>query len=277
MKHQLLKAGFISNFIKTFPLVKGYTDLHIKENFKLAKAALKGRSGVYCIICLITGAVYVGSSINLAERLNDHIIEGNTNVRLQNAITKYGLEHFVFIVVEFVEPDSSSCLSEEAKVYLLSREQFYLDCVFKLPKNLRYNISKVAEASFSGLNHLPETRVKMSEAKTGVNNPMSGKSHSPESKALISGANHHMYGKSHSNETRVKISDALTGPNNPMYGKVPTHAITVNVNSIDNVLVRSFSSQVACAKWLNVSEFTVRNYIKSGKVFRKQYLIVRSS
>ena len=98
----------------------------------------------------------------------------------------------------------------------------------------------MAEASFSGLNHLPETRVKMSEAKTGVNNPMSGKSHSPESKALISGANHHMYGKSHSNETRVKISDALTGPNNPMYGKVPTHAITVNVNSIDNVLVRSF-------------------------------------
>lgn len=87
MKHQLLKAGFISNFIETFPLVKGYTDLHIKENFKLAKAALKGRSGVYCIICLITGAVYVGSSINLAERLNDHIIEGNTNVRLQNAIT----------------------------------------------------------------------------------------------------------------------------------------------------------------------------------------------
>jgi hypothetical protein len=62
-----------------------------------------------------------------------------------------------------------------------------------------------------------------------------------------------------------------------MFGKVPTHAITVNVNSIDNVLVRSFSSQVACAKWLNVSEFTVRNYIKSGKVFRKQYLIVRSS
>lgn len=218
MKHQLLKAGFISNFIKTFPLVKGYTDLHIKENFKLAKAALKGRSGVYCIICLITGAVYVGSSINLAERLNDHIIEGNTNVRLQNAITKYGLEHFVFIVVEFVEPDSSSCLSEEAKVYLLSREQFYLDCLFILPKNLRYNISKVAEASFSGLNHLPETRERISKSLkgrfSGVNNPIFGRT----------GENHPMFGK--------------TGPN---YGITPVNATKVYVYlASNNTLVSEF-------------------------------------
>jgi len=60
------------------------------------------------------------------------------------------------------------------------------------------------------------------------------------------------------------------------YGITPTNAMTVNVYSIDNVLVRSFTSQVACAKWLDVSEYTVRHYIKSGKVFRKQYLIVRS-
>jgi hypothetical protein len=61
-----------------------------------------------------------------------------------------------------------------------------------------------------------------------------------------------------------------------MYGNVAANAQTVNVYSIDNVLVSSFTSQVACAKWLDVSEATVRNYVKSGKVFRKQYLIVRS-
>ena len=64
-----------------------------------------------------------------------------------------------------------------------------------------------------------------------------------------------------------------------MYGKsgeLSPVSIQVNVYSLDNVLVRSFSSQVACGKWLDVSEFTVRHYIKSGKVFRKQYLIVRS-
>jgi len=61
-----------------------------------------------------------------------------------------------------------------------------------------------------------------------------------------------------------------------VYGNVGANALTVNVYSIDNVLVSSFTSQVACAKWLDVSEVTVRRYIKSGNVFRKQYLIVRS-
>ena len=62
-----------------------------------------------------------------------------------------------------------------------------------------------------------------------------------------------------------------------MYGITPTNALTINVYSLENPLVREFSSQVACAKWLEVSDYTVRHYIKSGKVFRKKYLIVRSS
>ena len=67
-----------------------------------------------------------------------------------------------------------------------------------------------------------------------------------------------------------------SGENNPMYGKSPTNAMTIYVYSIDGTLINSFSSQVACAKWLDVSETMVRKYVKSGKVFRKQYLIVRS-
>jgi NUMOD3 motif len=87
-----------------------------------------------------------------------------------------------------------------------------------------------------------------------------------------SGENNPMYGK-------VPANAFQSGPLHPMYGKfgiTPTNAMTVNVYSLDNQLVRSFSSQVACAKWLDVSEGTVRLYVKSGKVFRKQYLIVRS-
>jgi hypothetical protein len=42
-----------------------------------------------------------------------------------------------------------------------------------------------------------------------------------------SGANNPMFGR--------------TGANNPMFGITPTNAMTVNVYSIDNVLVRSFS------------------------------------
>jgi len=65
-----------------------------------------------------------------------------------------------------------------------------------------------------------------------------------------------------------------TGALNPMYGKVPANAMTINVNSLDNL--RSFSSQVACAKWLGVSEGSVRNYFRSGKVFKGLSLLSNS-
>ena len=44
---------------------------------------------------------------------------------------------------------------------------------------------------------------------------------------------------------------------NPQYGKVPANAMTINVYSIDNVLVRSFSSQSSCSEWLGVNQYTV--------------------
>ena len=41
-------------------------------------------AGVYAIICNITGAMYIGSSINIAQRLVQHAFYNDTNVRLQN-------------------------------------------------------------------------------------------------------------------------------------------------------------------------------------------------
>src|SRR4051812_23540752 len=47
--------------------------------------------------------MYIGSSINLAVRLINHLGYGNTNQNLQNAIAKYGLENFEFCVLEFCD------------------------------------------------------------------------------------------------------------------------------------------------------------------------------
>ena len=52
------------------------------------------------VICNITGATYIGSSINIGNRLVNHLVENNTNEHLKNAINHYGLENFVFVVVE---------------------------------------------------------------------------------------------------------------------------------------------------------------------------------
>jgi len=90
-----------------------------------------------------------------------------------------------------------------------------------------------------------------------------------------------MTGNSHSDGTRAKMSEAhkglKSGENHPMYGKVAANAMTINVYSLDNVLVRSFTSQVAAAEWLGVSNFTVHKYIKSGKVWNNLYTFRKSS
>jgi group I intron endonuclease len=100
-------------------------------------------------------------------------------------------------------------------------------------------------APIAGRTHTPESKAQMSYANTG-------KIHTPESKAQMSdsksGANNPMFGKTHSDDTRAKISKAMSGANHPMYGKsgeLSPLSIQVNVYSLDNVLVRSFSSQVA--------------------------------
>src|SRR3954462_2281537 len=76
------------------------------------------------------------------------------------------------------------------------------------------------------------------------------------------GANHPMYGR--------------TGANHHNYGKVPANALTINVYSIDNVLVRSFSSQVAAANWVNIPRSTFLWYLSSGKVWNNQYIFRKS-
>jgi len=87
-----------------FPRSLEFTDLHLAKNLKAAKETLSGKVGVNSIICNVTGARYIGSSIDIGNRLVDHLVDNNTNEHLQNAINKYGLENFTFTVVEFCDP-----------------------------------------------------------------------------------------------------------------------------------------------------------------------------
>ena len=72
---------------------------------------------------------------------------------------------------------------------------------------------------------------------------------------------------------KVPANAFQTGALNPMNGKVANNALSVNVNSLDGTLVNSFSSRVAAARWLGVSDITVLNYIRSGKEFKGKYII----
>jgi len=231
-------------FTNTFPVLAAFENLDMFDNLQIAKKALYGLSGIYAFVNIETGASYIGSSIDIGGRIMEHI-NNSTNPHLHYAILKYGLSLYAFVILE-------CCLSSDQ----LKREQHFLDLLKTYPKELCYNIAIFAEAPFKGLTHTPESRALMSDAKLGDNNPIQGRTHTPEAKA--------------------QISDSKSGAKNPNYGNygiTPTNAMAVNIYSIDNVLVHSFTSQVAAAKFLGVSNITVIRHLRSGKVFQGKYFI----
>jgi len=133
-----------------------FKDLHTTENFASAINSLKGLAGD-CIRCVVTGAMYIGSSFNLSKRMNGHFI-CSENIHLRSAILKYGISAFVFSVVEFVEIVEGVPLSS-VKLLLLSREQFYLDWVFSSPDKLRF-ISHLQLVPALGINTLLSLSIK---------------------------------------------------------------------------------------------------------------------
>lgn len=134
--------------------------------------------------------MYIGSSVRLSIRFHQHIKGAQSNIKLQNAIKKYTLEDFIFVVFEY-------CDSKQ----LLNREQFYLDTLNPLyninpsaGSLLGYKHTEEVIARMKGRTHSEEAKAKMSKIqqtidRSGENNPrgMLGKTHSAETKAKMQG------------------------------------------------------------------------------------------
>ena len=82
-------------------------DKRIYEPREISLDDLKDRCGVYQIRNRVNGKVYIGSSINLKGRLKDHLgyLKRNKhdNPKLQHSFNKYGIDNFVFEIIEFCE------------------------------------------------------------------------------------------------------------------------------------------------------------------------------
>lgn len=77
--------------------------------------------GIYCITNKITGEQYVGQSINIEERKHQHFYNyqcdsKESNKVLYKAMRKYGVNNFIFSILE-------ECLPEE----LNNKETFWID------------------------------------------------------------------------------------------------------------------------------------------------------
>jgi len=125
----------------------------------------KNKSGVYMWTNFINGKKYIGSAINLSNRLSfyysvsalENTLKNNQSY-IYNALLKYDHSNFSLTILEYC--DKEKCIE---------REDFYL-----FSEKPEYNILQKAGSSL-GRKYSDKTKQIMSEKKKGKNNPMYNK------------------------------------------------------------------------------------------------------
>ena len=233
---------FLTNVVEQIKPIKVYNNF--MEDKEQIKKDQKGKTGVYCLVNLNNGHIYIGSSINLAVRMSNYLNttylknKKNKNMPIIQALLKYGQENFAVLIVEYVDI-----------VNLSVRETFYITHL--LPY---YNVLKQGYSSL-GYKHTEATKQLLSElAKNKV--------HSDKTKALISkalvGENNPFYNKSHSMDAKLRMIEANSAY--PVY----------IYNSFKKLLV-IFPSVKTLAKLINSNHSTIVSYIKNKTLFRGEW------
>jgi len=193
-----------------------FVPLKIYNNADLDKIKIlqenRDKAGVYLWQNLINEKKYIGSSVNLYNRILVYYAPTLMKSELKrgrsliyNSILKYGHENFAFSILEYCEPG-----------LCLEREDYFLQLL-----KPEYNISKKAAAPFLGRQHSEETRKQISDNNKGVNNFMFGKTHSEEVRNKISA--------SQPNRQIIKVTDIETGLINT-YFSISAAARALNIS-----------------------------------------------
>ena len=175
--------------------------------------------GIYQITNTINGKLYVGSSINIADRWRRHKEQLRKKIHnckpLQSAWDKYGEYSFIFSILEFVDDKNN----------LLIKEQEYLDLIRPFDNKIGYNCCKKAYSTL-GIKYSEDARKRVSEgvkkahasgAYDDKNKKQKGVKKSPfEIAAITAGMQKLMVsGYKHSLERNAKIAAARIGKKYP--------------------------------------------------------------
>ena len=94
--------------------------------------------GIYKIINIINNKIYIGQSVDIKRRWNDHKSElrrnSHHNIYLQQSWNKYGEENFKFEVIEFNKSFTTDDLNE--------LEIYYIDKLKTCDNNFGYNLTQ---------------------------------------------------------------------------------------------------------------------------------------
>ncbi|MDD4780332.1 MAG: NUMOD3 domain-containing DNA-binding protein [Tissierellia bacterium] len=226
------------------------------------------KSGIYRIVNLVNGKVYIGSAINLDNRKATHFsgLRNNKhkNRYLQRSFNIHGEENFKFEVLEYVNIPEM----------LLVREQWYLNLWFD-NCNRCYNINPIAGSSL-GIKRSEESKRKMSEVKknkyTGENNPFYNKKHSEKTKRKMSetkkgkykGKNSYLYGKQQTEEHKLKLAIA--------HGSKP-----FLVHNKEGNFIGEWINQSECAEELNLIQSHISSCLQNKRNSHKGYIFKYAS
>jgi group I intron endonuclease len=151
-------------------------------------------SGIYKITNKINGHIYIGSSIDIKRRWQQHVLYLNNHKHhssyLQRAWDKYGADAFEFSIIELCFP-----------LALIFREQYYIDTY-----NPEYSVRKKAGSNL-GIKNTPEHNAKISASNMG-------RVIKPETRAKIAETlkgNKNAIGYKHSVEAKAKMSISQKG------------------------------------------------------------------
>lgn len=160
---------------------------------------MEKKVGIYCIENTINQHKYFGQSVNLNDRLYGHKSKlkhnKHNNRHLQFAVNKYGIENFIFYIVE----ECSTADLDERERYYISLYQTN-NCMFG------YNVEPGGSRAEKTMSQ--QTKQKISES-------LRGRVFTEEHRAKIGQANHE---RVISKQTRQKMSDNrpdISGTKNP--------------------------------------------------------------
>lgn len=207
--------------------------LLLKENNK--------KAGVYCLVNLVNGHTYIGSSTNLASRMRNYLNNSflksinNKNMPISKALLKYGHNNFAVLIIEYVDPNVINIRATHWMTKLLPY----------------YNVLKQGYSSV-GYKHTMATRNLLSELAKN-------KTHSENTKYLIAkaltGENNPMFGKTHTEETKLKMT--ISKSTSPVY----------IYNSLRQLLL-IYPSVKTLADVIATNSATVVSFITKGALFR---------
>lgn len=180
---------------------------------------------IYKVYNDVNSKIYVGQTSKTNPKIrwyqhrsaSKYLNSKDTSV-LHQAMNKYGLEHFYFVVIEEVSNDQ-----------LNKREKYWINFYNSVSPN-GYNLTLGGEGSlgrksrYKGISRSQEVKDKIKNTWTkekreyysnlfrGENNPNYGEKTSEEVKEKIristTGSKNHFFGKHHSEETKQKLSQA---------------------------------------------------------------------